>query len=133
MTIADHNAVLLVIRKIIAECCHIDVKHVWVTLEPGSLIIEAEIEPHHQITRWPETQELLLARNSQPEQATMADRSQHFTPVRAPESHFGYDGHDDSRITHNPQGFGPRLVTEKILNFTQLHGEQGVCVWTVAR
>jgi len=85
MAIEDRNSTLYTIRKNIAECSHVEVKHVWVTLKSGSLIIEAEIEPNHQITRWPDTQALLLAINAQgaqAEHATMADRSQQFTPAR---------------------------------------------------
>ena len=37
----------------------------------------------------------------------------------------GNEDLDDSQVTHNPQSSGFKLVTEKSLNLTKLHGEQG--------
>ena len=54
-------------------------------------------------------------------QAAMPDLWAQFRPRRTAKLN---TDHDDSSVSHNPQGLGFRLVNEKGLNRTKLHGEQ---------
>ena len=78
--------------------------------------------------RLPNSEEMLAAVKrgvaDQPLRNTMADNiaQDPWTAFRAPTS--TNIALDDSVTTHNPQGLGFRLVTEKSPNLTKLYGEQ---------
>ena len=89
--------------------------------------MQAEIEPIHQVATRPDTQQLVVVIDEARQGATMADRAQRSqaqpSPQTWPNGPAPQEHMDDSRLTHNPQGIGFRLVTEKDLNLTKLLGE----------
>ena len=107
---------------------NIQTKDVWITLEQGSLIAQAEIEPIHPAATWPDTQQLMVVIDEARQGATMADRAQRSqaqpSPQTWPNGAAPQEHMDDSHLAHNPQGIGFRLVTGKGLNLTKLFGEQ---------
>ena len=135
LTIADRNALLHSLRSLISQKNSMQIKDVWVTLQSGSLIINAEVEPNQPNMTWPDTREIMgaiahLSTGSTTAHVspTMAERSQRDT---LPPRHNAWPGAacadglmEDSMITNNPLSLGFRLVTEKSLNLKTLFGEQ---------
>ena len=106
LTIGDRNEISYQLRSLIAQMNNIQAKDVWITLEQGPLIVQAEIEPSHSAATWPDTQQLMVVIEEARQGSTMADRAQRsqaqpFTQAwlngSAPQEHA-----DDSRMTHNP-------------------------------
>ena len=54
---------------------NIQTKDVRITLEQGSLIAQAEIEPIHPVATWPDTQQLTVVIDGARQGVTMADRT----------------------------------------------------------
>lgn len=82
------------------------------------------------MNKWPETSELIAAISRAPHsemrEPTVADRvrSEPLTQSKAWTGTPYCQGMDDSRVSHNPQSLGFRLVTEKSPNLTKLFGKQ---------
>ena len=135
-TIVDH------MKSFMHKKNNIDTSKIWVQLTKGSLIIEAEADDDNGNYTWPGDQEMLnmvdnvirdaAAPTPPPGMPTMAERvrdaidpwqTDRSDPWRNGnvEDHENYYKNCDKE-DHKERGF--RLVSEKDINLTKLHGEQ---------
>ena len=130
LTVSDRNAIVYRMRQLIEQTNSIEISDIWTLLEAGSLIVKAEFGPKFQIVIWPDSHEVMeaIAQVAKPPSDHKMTGQAQRTPTRPTgtwaDAQYCANEVDDSRITHNPQGIGFRLVTEKSLTLKTLRGEQ---------